>query len=288
MDSVEEYNSYVRSLDEFCNKQDDSDSCYELGKYFAMLRRSSKTLHLAKKYFILGCEKNHGKSCSLASGMLENESNPEESQKYWSEAQRLLTHECEIENSPKACMFWGMHLLQYSKDPVIDYPVALRLLEKCCKLGQSICCVNAGTIVKNYIKDSTKSIELFEKACSLDNGDACWLLGEEIEKVAAASESTGDKSHIQYYKKACDLGCLEGCLAYGTEMIKEENFEEALESLTRTCDKNEPNGCLLGGLLLLSTQNYTHASQLFDKGCNVGNDECCSWSAHAKDQATKQ
>lgn len=284
MDTVDEYHQYLLDLTEQCQTNNDRNACYDLGKTYLMGRPNHPPdLKKAKNFFILGCEKNSGKSCSVVSVMLRNKNEgaeTEESKKYWSEAQRLLTHECEIENEPNACMFWGMQLLKFSQDPIRDFPVALQFLERCCKLGQSVCCVNAGTIFLNYAKDVVKAKEYFERACSLDNGDACWLLGEEIEKENNAN-SNQDKSHFGYYKKACELQCLEGCLAYGTEMIKEEKFDEALESLTTACDKDESNGCLLGGLLLLSTNNFSHARQLFLKGCRLGHTECCDYGRRA-------
>ena len=282
----EEMRQYVLDLTSQCEK--DGKACYDLGKLYLMGVGDENVFKVdiekAKMFLEFGCIKQYGKSCCLLSGILREQDKHTESKGFWLEAQRLLTRDCEFNNEPNACMFWGLELLASSDDPVVDYPVALRFLERGCKLGQPVCCVNAGVIVLKYLNDGEKAIKYFEKGCELENGDACWLYGEQIERNES-SNTEYTENPTDLYKKACDLNCLEGCVAHGANMIRNGKFDMGLESLTKACDRGDANGCELGGMILTSLDKITHASQMFERGCTLGSDDCCQ---HLKNQSTKE
>lgn len=60
--------------------------------------------------------------------------------------------------------------------------------------------------------DHNKAFELFQKACNLDNGFGCSLLGDFYAKGFGVKQDYSKA--IEFYKKACDLKNAYGCENY--------------------------------------------------------------------------
>ena len=76
---------------------------------------------------------------------------------------------------------------------------------KKCDGGDAQACLKAAE--KYYVAGKTdpKEVELFQKACNLNNAEACTLLAYKYKK-------SGDMANAKiFYTKACDLGDQVAC-----------------------------------------------------------------------------
>ncbi len=96
-----------------------------------------------------------------------------------------------------------------------DYFKAVELYQKACELDNGNGCANLGVMYKDGTgveQDDFKAVEYYQKACGLDNGIGCAILGLMYENGKGVRQS--DTKALEYYGEACDLKTQLGCENY--------------------------------------------------------------------------
>ena len=131
-----------------------------------------------------------------------------------------------------------------------------------------------------FISLSLYSFELniYQKACTKGNGDACNSLGKIYEEGKDVKQNL-DKAK-KLYTKACDLNIAEGCFNLGNIYLHYENNPNKAKTLyQKACNLNNAKACaIIGGGYLIGAwdKNYYQAQKFFTKACKLGNGDSCA------------
>lgn len=134
------------------------------------------------------------------------------------------------------------------KECIIDknYTDALNFFEKACKLNDGEACLNAGIIYHEGLgteTDSSKAADFYEQACNMNNASGCTHQG-----IIYGCGSTPDYTKaLDFYRKGCEKGDNEGCyftgIAYKEGVGVTQNNASAYEYLQKACDLNLGKAC---------------------------------------------
>lgn len=106
--------------------------------------------------------------------------------------------------------------------------------------------------IKSYEKqDFSKARKYFEKACDLNNGGGCGVLGVLYENGEGVEKNS--KKAAQFYSKACDLKEGDGCgtlggLYYNGNGVKQD-FKKAVALFKKACKLGYKKACEMLKLL---------------------------------------
>ena len=95
------------------------------------------------------------------------------------------------------------------------YASAFRYCEKACSLNEGLGCGLLGAFYNDGLgveRDFRQAKTYFEKACSLNDGTGFAVLGVLYDTGFGVKQNK--KVSKEYYGKACDLGIQEGCDKY--------------------------------------------------------------------------
>lgn len=144
---------------------------------------------------------------------------------------------------------------ELGKECIIDknYTDALNFFEKACKLNEGEACLNAGIIYHeglNTEADSSKAAVFYEQACNMNYASGCTHLG-----IIYGSGSTANYTKaFDFYRKGCENGDNEGCyftgIAYRDGFGINQNTDSAYEYIQKACDMNLGKACSEIGLHL--------------------------------------
>ncbi len=117
------------------------------------------------------------------------------------------------------------------------------LLEATCRAGSNEACNALGLFYlegKSERQDATLSADLFGVACAREHGISCLNLGFQIR------DSEPSRSH-ELYRKACELGSMNGCAWYGITLAASsapEDQKHAVLELRKACEAELGYACL--------------------------------------------
>ena len=199
----------------------DSEGCLVLGVMYAygahgVVKDEAK----AAAWFEKACSLNSGEGCgelgvlyALGTGVLKDDA----------KAVELYEKACSL-NSGVGCIDLG-NRYEIGTGVLKDEAKAAELYEKACRLapahsqpippslqGQGLVnpngmvCARLGLLYRDGIgvtKDDAKAAELFEKACSLNQGQSCALLGLLYHNGTGVTKD--EAKAAEFYEKACSL-----------------------------------------------------------------------------------
>ncbi len=109
--------------------------------------------------------------------------------------------------------------------------------------------------------NSILSKELSIKACQWKHADSCFTLAQDLDEMSPTEAAP-------LFKRACDLGSIDGCQRYGNHVFKNGNEIQAEIYWTRSCNASGADGCLSLGNLRLTQGKTNDAIEYFNKICN--------------------
>lgn len=152
-----------------------------------------------------------------------------------------------------------------------------------CKLGNSANCLKgANTLAAAASKSSKGSKSLmdsayssFQKACDLNNAQACMSLADRLDadkKVAEADEAL---------QKACSLNDKNACEYLAVRYTKRGKKADARDAYRKSCDLGNTNSCYIIARAEIRLGDVASAAPLAQKACNGGNSTACFISGSA-------
>ncbi len=99
-------------------------------------------------------------------------------------------------------------------------------------------------MIKGLKKDK-KDLEYYSKACELNYGDGCAILGDIYHNGEGVTQNF--KKAFKYYSKACELNDAKGCYALaafyneGKGVAKDE--KQTTENLEKSCKLGLKEAC---------------------------------------------
>lgn len=129
-----------------------------------------------------------------------------------------------------------------------DYPAAAEVYLKACEAGNSVGCVNMGSLQSISffeIKTDKSVFEYYKMACDVGNALGCRLLGGLYYRGRGVEKSYETAHNL--WKKSCDIGNYFGCNDLGTlydkgQFVSEDN-EKAEALFQYSCDGGMEWGC---------------------------------------------
>lgn len=150
--------------------------------------------------------------------------------------------------------------------------------ESCFLVGKYYSLINTEKDKKLY----KKTVNYFNKACSLNHFEACEVLGGYYEYGFYSVSEDLDKA-ANYYDKACKGENLSGCTSLGVLFLKEKykkkDVSKAIELLSATCKKEHHQACLKLAYCYdddkLGKRDIGAALSYFQKACDLGDSFAC-------------
>lgn len=166
-----------------------------------------KSLEYAKK----GCELNISSAC-YGEGALYVE------KKEYQTAMPSLKKACELDSADACTVFINLVANNIDSNILSNLDVKNAAV-KLCSLDNGYGCK---VLASYYLSDNNltkrdpkEALRLFIKACDLKEADACVISAKLYGSEVKETELSEDKEKAKiFYKKACDLGSEEGCLAF--------------------------------------------------------------------------
>jgi len=215
-------------------------SCVELGRLLQTKPVATATLDDFGA-FLRGCSLGSAQGC-IALGDYVDRWGIDNERVAGAEAQ--LSSSCE-DGELRACM-GAAYLLERHEPRSSAYGDALQLFDRACdgRIGEA-CVAGASQRRIGMAKKvpASEPLELWGKACNLNDPDGCTGLGEQ-----QARNKTSWPLAFNSYTRACDLGSAHACSELGP--FVEEKHEPPYDGeqppevyLERGCDNGDPEGC---------------------------------------------
>ncbi len=119
--------------------------------------------------------------------------------------------------------------------------------------------------------DNKKQGIFFKKLCDRRNLWGCYVFG-------AHEASYGSHVNVrELYKRACDGGVIEGCVAQGDyELANSNNLVKAQQLYKKACNGGAMSGCTKLGDMELDKSNWDRARKWYKKACEGGELKGCT------------
>ena len=153
----------------------------------------------------------------------------------------------------------------------------------CLFLSNTTFANDADLCISNFeSKSYTDAFRYCEKACNLDNGLGCSVLG------VLYAEGKGVRQDYQqaktYFEKACNLDEVRGCFNLGVLYCRgdgvRQDYQQAKTYYEKACNLDEGQGCYNLGVLYENgqgvRQDYQQAITYFEKACNLDDGIACN------------
>ena len=149
---------------------------------------------------------------------------------------------------------------------------------KACNLNFGVSC----TFVAHRTNDIKEANTYYKKACSLDDGEGCFILGKN-HKVGKGFIKDIFKAN-DYYKKACDLdegyGCIHLAINYDNGEGFKKDIVKANDFFKKACDLGHSDGCFYLGQNYNKgkglKQNIFKANSYYKKACDLDDGRGCN------------
>ena len=176
----------------------------------------------------------------------------------------------------RACVFGDAHscaregvYLATNPQQTGDVQRANVLLSQACDNNDGLGCEQLAMSA-----DDAKAAQLYDKACSLGDNNACGKLAFRLH--SGRGTSVDNARAFQLAQQSCQAGAGIGCAALGRAYLDGWNGtvdkDQAKTLFTRSCDLNDGHGC---ADLAEVTTDPTEAARLRAKACAQGYHEAC-------------
>lgn len=262
-----------------------AESCWGVG-----LNQTSKDPALSRRYYALGCELGHRKSCHevyrAAEEILDDDDATERA-----EAIRLLERTCAVPHGPScselATVLWD------GTDGPADRERAAGLWIAGCRDGSRIGCRRAGNVFEDGEvgeADLARALDLYREGCRRELASACDDAGRLLHgnPSLASSPEAAAREVVELSRAAC-LGAdfddvrPASCTRMGRLLTAGEgvppNPEEAAEAFRIGCREDDAEACLESGRAaaagLAGEPDGNLARQRFGEACDLGSEDGC-------------
>ncbi|CAN5923995.1 hypothetical protein BH11MYX4_BH11MYX4_41400 [soil metagenome] len=170
-------------------------------------------------------------------------------------------------------------------------PAGRRMLEKACKLGSELGCVNLAKAFFNGWGggvERPRALALLGSSCEGGSGRACRLHAEILEGDDAARAR-------QLFERGCTLKDVSACAQLALMLAKGEggpaDERRAGEVADQACKADDAVGCITFGLLARDGMGMPASAEAartaFHRGCTLGNKDGCKAEADLRREASK-
>jgi len=169
--------------------------------------------------------------------------------KDYEKAAKVYKNNCDEYKYGKSCLKFGGYSLIGKGNQKQDYSTAYSYFEKGCNLDEPYSCFNQAILLvtKNdefgIKQDILKGMQLLEKACSSQNGTACYYLSGLYIAGAKNGQKIGEKGHndspydvprnmkkaFKYALEGCNLGNMYSCANLSQMYSKGDGVEKNQE-----------------------------------------------------------
>lgn len=234
----------------------------------------------AKVWFKKGCDYNEPNSCGMLGVFYLGEKN-------YTQAFTFFTKACNG-GERMACNNLGA-FYEKGWGVERSGEKALGLFVKACEKGVGFGCGNAGRFYHfgkaGVKKDFIKARSYYTKACGLDVAEACYLVGGMYENGEGGAKD--EAKALDMYKKACELDNGNGCVGAGVLLIDKQQYAKARKLYEKGCGLDNGTACLnLGGLYYNgqgARQDFAKAKELAGKACDLGAQKGCEAYKNLRD-----
>ncbi|MGV8949491.1 MAG: caspase family protein [Cypionkella sp.] len=162
-----------------------------------------------------------------------------------------------------------------------DRVAAAARLEKACALDNADACSDRGWLSVDQ-GDEAKALGFFKTGCDLKGGGSCTNVGFQIEQGKGAT--TDRQEALHYYELGCSYGDGTGCnnianLTYSTEPGP-QGLRKSMEYHRKACDLDIALGCRSVGMLLfdgtVDAADQTAGLDLLEKSCTLKSGQGCA------------
>jgi len=159
-----------------------------------------------------------------------------------------------------------------------DDVLYVKYIKKACEAKDKYSC----RLLANYFFDKgdyNNALNFYQEACNLEDGLACALAGNIIEKKYHVY-----RGGLPLYKKACDLNISDACFIVSTYFRLDKSYNKAFSYLKKSCELGNKYGCFYAGAMCIRKEvnncdGYTNLIQgglnFYNKSCNLKNGEAC-------------
>jgi len=160
----------------------------------------------------------------------------------------------------------------------------VRSFEEQCYSGNGSKCYALGYFAYEEQKFGTAGY-FFEKACSMESGQGCWVLGVLYSEGLKGVEKQDTAQAKDLFEKSCNLGNGSGCydlgLFYYTGNTEtEQDYGQAKDLFEKSCRLRDGNGCHVAGTIYYKgkgvDQDLRQAKYYYGKSCRLGDDAGCA------------
>lgn len=196
---IEQHSKAFKMFEKAC-KENNANSCAELGSMYESGISIDQDLYSAKENYKKSCKLNNGKGCYHLAQMYFNSNDLKEN----FESVELYKKSCNLHYGI-ACNALGIMEVDTFKKK--------ELFEKARRHGSKLASANLGQMYeqgKGTSQDLQKAFDLYKEGCDYGDGKGCLKLGDIY--LNGNSLTIKDKSEaIGYYHRACELRKQEGC-----------------------------------------------------------------------------
>ncbi len=195
--------------------------------------------------------------------------------------------------SPQSCVEAGKMLLDKRVTDPAQPAKALAFFFSACDAKFAEGCSLAGLLLlgkHGVLADLPRSRGAFEKACALDDRDACYGAATLL-----LNEPGGKERARSLLVRSCDLGSGDSCSALAdlvrSPLATEDKSLAQIDAYTRACDGGSSTGCYRAAMELRTSKEHRdelRANDLLLRGCKSGSAEACAMAASALGEKDKR
>ena len=186
-----------------------------------------------------------------------------------------ILQSCEKNNALDCTKLASVYLLHKK------YTGAFYFFQKACTLNEGQACASLGYMYLNGIhtsKDKVKALNILKKSCDLNNGLGCNNL------ATLYNNSTNNQTKtFKLLEKACNLNsglaCFNLGVAYQIGQFYTKDFKKSYNLYNKACTLKEGKACSDLGVAYMEgikvQKNQNKAISLFRKGCSFDNGTSC-------------
>lgn len=161
-----------------------------------------------------------------------------------------------------------------------DWPKAMTLFEKACKLDSKVGCANMAFMLRKRATppEPARAYTFLERACSLGAADACNTMGFMQDHGEGMAED--NTKALSLFDQACEkgsgIGCKNAGFMYADGTGTERNQATAVARFEKGCELEDWTACNEFGVALDNGPEQQRAVEAFARACGGGDPQGCS------------
>ena len=256
--------------------------CFELGEIYNYAKGIKQDECKAYLYYKKACRVDNSNGCFYIGRFYENGIVVEQN---YSLALENYAFACDNKNGA-GCSALGL-LYKNGKGVEQNLEKAKYYLDKGCSLKSGVGCIESArlNVITNHTDKSYKNaIDIYSKSCNKFYNIACLYLGEIYDREDTKFYDNNMSKY--FFKKACDFGNSDGCLALKSSKEFKDNFfihkidKSKKISDEYACELGRSRECYKLGKVYFEAngvrQNTLIAKDYLRRGCYLDNSKSCA------------